>query len=449
MMDKLLGPLREDLASQRLLKGAAGAFAVNVAGMGVGFLLQIVLARLLGLHEYGLFLYLSTWVTVLSLLCIRGFDAGALRYIPQYLARSQLRALAGFMRFARRRTLSASIALGVVLLLAVTVSAATGGLDDVAAYVMAVLLLPVTVHLQLNAYFLLGLRRTTTAQALQLIARPALLAGGAAAIYYASVAAPKAGEVLLVAVLATGLVAMTEAWAVRRAAHLDHVADPEEDADSGWAQTAWSLLLITLGQQILTSGDLLIVGMFLSPSDAGVYGAAAKLATLVGFATMSINLVLAPAISDLYHRGERELLQRAVIVMTRVALGYAILAAAVLILAGERLLDLFGAGFDRGYWILVVLAMGQLVMAVNGAVGFLMTMTGHHDAALVVVGFAAAAMVGLSFFLLPSWGTLGVAAAASLALALRSALLGRFVWRQLHISALPLDPRTLRTTRGR
>lgn len=418
--------------AEELAVRAARAFTINGIGLTVGFGLQVALARMLGVHEYGLYVYISTWVAVLSVLCILGFDTAAMRFIAEYRARSELSALWGFIRFARRRALSVSVALAVLLGVCIVGARPLQG-QQITAYLIGALLLPVTVLLQLNAYFLLGFQRAGEAQALQLILRPALLLGGAATMSWVVAQPLNAANVLWSAVVTAFAVGAFEVWRVRRLAPPPSASMRNHDLERRWSTTASLLLLVTVAHQVLGNGDLLLVGMVLGPSDAGVYAAAARLATLVGFATTSINLVLAPTISHLYVRGEYDNLRHSIRVMTRVAVGYALLMGAFVALVGDWLLGLFGVDFVRGYWILIVLSVGQLVMAANGPVGLLMTMTGHQRVVLWIVGSCSITMVGVTLGLMQEIDSLGAAIAAAGALSVRSILLGHFVRKRLSV----------------
>ena len=46
-------------------RGAAGAFLGKALGLAAGFGLQIVLARVLGVDGYGIYVYALTWVSIL------------------------------------------------------------------------------------------------------------------------------------------------------------------------------------------------------------------------------------------------------------------------------------------------------------------------------------------------------------------------------------------------
>jgi O-antigen/teichoic acid export membrane protein len=83
--------------------------------------------------------------------------------------------------------------------------------------------------------------------------------------------------------------------------------------------------------------------------------------------------------------------------------------------------------------VLVILAAGQLVNALVGPVGFLMTMTGQQDAAArILVVHALANLAGLAL-LTPRFGPEGAAVATSFVRASWNLVLLFVVWRRLGV----------------
>ncbi|MEM1364586.1 MAG: lipopolysaccharide biosynthesis protein, partial [Pseudomonadota bacterium] len=94
MGDRLLTGQGERAASLRM---AGFAFSIRVASAAIGFFSQIILARLLGAYEYGIF----SLVFVASLLggglaCL-GMQTAALKFVATYRAAGDMDRLRGIM----------------------------------------------------------------------------------------------------------------------------------------------------------------------------------------------------------------------------------------------------------------------------------------------------------------------------------------------------------------
>jgi O-antigen/teichoic acid export membrane protein len=110
-------------------------------------------------------------------------------------------------------------------------------------------------------------------------------------------------------------------------------------------------------------------------------------------------------------------------------------AGAFLLIAGKFILGLFGAGFESGYPLLVLLMLGFLARAATGPTEYLLNMTGNQNIVALVYGVAAAGNIGLNIMMIPAWGTAGAAAATAISVLLSTASLAFVVRRRLGITA--------------
>ena len=103
--------------------------------------------------------------------------------------------------------------------------------------------------------------------------------------------------------------------------------------------------------------------------------------------------------------------------------------ALAFIVFGREILSLFGSEFQAGYQALVILTAGQIVNAMTGPVGFLLTMTGNQGAATRVEIASAALQVVLVITLLPIWGIEGAALGIAVATVVRNLVMFVVAWR--------------------
>jgi len=98
----------------RLARDTAGVMAIRALSMGLGFAVSVVLARLLGVREFGLY---SLAMSVLGLLVVPatfGFPQLLVREIAAYRVKGEWGLVRGLLRFAHRTSLLASF--GIALL---------------------------------------------------------------------------------------------------------------------------------------------------------------------------------------------------------------------------------------------------------------------------------------------------------------------------------------------
>src|ERR1700728_2994167 len=88
-----------DFSMARRLAGAA--FIIRVVSALIAFASQIVLARWLGGFQFGIYVYVWTWVLLIGGMVDLGLGSAAQRFIPEYTERKHFDLLRGFLRGSR------------------------------------------------------------------------------------------------------------------------------------------------------------------------------------------------------------------------------------------------------------------------------------------------------------------------------------------------------------
>jgi len=101
-----------------LARGARVAFAVQVSGMGLTYLVHLLLARRMGTAEFGIYEFVLASTLLLSILAQLGFPTAVLRLLSQYRVTGQWGLLAGLIRGSWR--LGTGVGVSISLLVAVT-----------------------------------------------------------------------------------------------------------------------------------------------------------------------------------------------------------------------------------------------------------------------------------------------------------------------------------------
>ena len=100
LRSKLAGASSEASVTQRL---AGTIFIIRVVSAGLAYLSQILLARWMGGSDYGVYVYVWTWVLLLGSMMDFGISASAQKIIPEYRTRGEHALLRGFLSGSRYR----------------------------------------------------------------------------------------------------------------------------------------------------------------------------------------------------------------------------------------------------------------------------------------------------------------------------------------------------------
>ena len=440
----LLSGVRRLLGDHRhrggLLRGSMLVMATQIAGIGLAYAMQVVVARTAGVFEFGLFAYAWTWMNLIFLVAAFGLNEAALRLIPTYATHGEWQQLRGLVT---RGPLLVLAAAGIAAL------AATGALellgDRVGEHYRLPLLLTFTAAPLIGLLaFLQGVGRALGGALLAFLPRtiglPTLVLLAIAAMVVAGIV-PVATALVAVTIVAAGALALLQWLVLVRRALPPQVCGVEAAVPlRSWLRLALPCLFIAVCFGLLTHCDLLMVGFFLSAEDVAVYQAASRTAALISFPLFAMNALVAPLIARLHAERKMAELQRTVTVATQMVFWPSLLGALLAVGGGQWILDIFGAGFVVGHPVLAILVLGHLVNVAVGPVSYLMTMTGNQGGCAVAWAATVIVQLAANMYLIPRWGIVGAALGTTLATVLLGIALTVLVRRRLRISAHALAP---------
>ena len=105
--------LRSDYELSRVLKGGGVVLLIQIAGAGLSFIATAVVARLLGVEQYGIFAFYLSLSAVLVLFGGLGVPGAAVKFVAEYRELHDYAALKGFLRAGYWLTLATSAAIAV------------------------------------------------------------------------------------------------------------------------------------------------------------------------------------------------------------------------------------------------------------------------------------------------------------------------------------------------
>lgn len=427
--------LQADANSAIVARGAIGSFVVKILGAAIAFGLHILLARLLGVSQYGIYVYAITWLNILAILCLLGFHTSLVRFIAAYKAQEKWGLLRGIVHRSTQFVVIFSLLIGGIAGIVVWFLRSRIGHDQAATFGVALILLPVLALVRLREASLRALKRVVLSSLPDRIIRPLLLAAILSGLYLylrQPLQATQAMAINLIAVFAALVIGTL--WLVKQLPEQVRDAQPIY-AHREWLRVSLPLLLVAGMAMVLNQTDIIMLGAIRGSDEAGIYSAASRISSLVVFALMAINAILAPMVSELYHTGRMEELQRIVTLAARVIFAFTLMFSIILVVFGKFALSLFGAEFVVTYVPLLILLCGQIVNALAGSVGLIMTMTGHQNQAGAIFAVSAAVNIILNALLIPLMGLVGAAISTAVTMVLWNITMLVYVQRRLGINS--------------
>src|SRR5580693_6247513 len=94
----------------RAQRTAGNAFLIRVASALLVYVIQVLMARWMGEFQFGIYVYVWTWVLLIGALVDFGLASAAQRFIPEYLGLRAFALLRGFLSGSRWLTLAIATA---------------------------------------------------------------------------------------------------------------------------------------------------------------------------------------------------------------------------------------------------------------------------------------------------------------------------------------------------
>jgi O-antigen/teichoic acid export membrane protein len=430
MLADVLTERGEKAAAQRM---ALTAFAIRIISAALAFVSQIVLARLMGEYEYGIFVFVWVLIVLFGDLSCLGFHTAIIRFLPHYKATGAFEEIRGLTGTARLFGLLS----GTVVLAIGMVALHLFGDRIQSYYVMPIFLGLLAMPMIALGDILEGTSRANHWPVMALspvyIIRPLLII--ACMLGAIGLGAPHtAVTAMQAALVATYVTALGQYVATLIRLRRHYHEGPRKVDFLGWLSVAFPIFLIEGVSFLLTNSDVVVVGIFLEPHDVAIYFAAAKTMALVHFINFSVKAASGPRFSSIIAEGTRAELAVAAIDAAKWTFWPALAVGLVVLAAGHLLLSLFGGAFTSGYILMVILLAGILAKSLVGPAETLLMMAGKQNICVALYAAALTANVALNILLIPHFGIEGAAIATASAMGVEALLLHLAVRHALGIA---------------
>jgi O-antigen/teichoic acid export membrane protein len=414
---------------------AGTVFLIRVISAALAYLSQILLARWMGGTDFGIYVYVWTWVLLLGSMLDFGLAMSAQKIIPEYRAANDHARLRGFLTGSRWATLAASsvVALG----LAGLVQLLSPRLDpaSIVPLYLGCLTLPAFVVANMQD----GIARSHDWMRLglmpQFIVRQGLIVGftaGAVVLGFQL----GATAAMLASLAAVWIAMIGQLLALNRRLRGVVASGPRTYDFGNWFKTSLPILMVEGFYLLLSYCDVLVLQQFRSAEEVGIYYAVIKTLALVSFIHYAISATTAHRFTEYYASGDTARLSAYVAHAIKWTFWPSLAATLVLLALGKPLLWLFGPQFTAGYDIMFIAAIGLLVRAAIGPVERLLNMVGQQNICALAYALAFVINLALCIALVPRFGGHGAAAATSIALVFETVLLFFVTRRRLGLRML-------------
>lgn len=410
MIRDLLG--RKGLARQSIIVMILKGF-----GMLLGYAVTILISRQFGPVGLGIYSVSYTTIIVFSHVASLGLPVAILRYMGQFSGSNDLGKRKALYYNALKIIFLISLVLSCVLF-AFASDIGTNLLGDPNySHVLRWIALTApffTLNL-INVEFLRALNRITLSE----IFRTVFISASILLILYVSddssqflpVIALSIG-ILGAALLSTGR-SLSEVWKLKG-------AQGSKFPIKEILNTGTPLMLVALGSYFLGNISVYLIQIFEDTRQVGIFSLSLKLSLLINFALIAITTVIAPKMSGLFWDGKNLELAAFVQKATKYVFLLSLPPFLVLVIFPEIVLKLIEPEFASGKYVLVFLALAQILNAFGGPVSLLLNMSGHQKSVMKVILFVLVFALSANIILISYYGIIGAAIATASSIGIKN-----------------------------
>ncbi len=409
---------RDDVERWTFLRSVAGMVLLRFSGVFLAFLSSMVMARMLGAQNYGLYAYIMAIAAVLSLPAALG--------LPQYLIRegaARMERVLWLRGWADRKVISAGMLMAfLMLLVAWFISDAESRL----LFTLAALVPLLSALSEVRRSLLQANGLIVKSQLAALLLVPMVILIGLAVLWRLK-ARVEVWEVMALTVSAAVLPYLINGLQLRSViAAVDGPRSTSQHTVS--IRAAMRFMWLGALYLLLSRIDLIMLGLLSNNSDVGVYAVASRAADLVPLFLLASNMVIAPRIAKLYWDDELEKLQGLLTATMKLVVCASLPLVFLLFFAAGWLLPLFyGETYAHGALVLRLLVVAQFILVLGGPLGTTLEMTGNETACLTAMAWVVALSIVLNALLIPKFGSNGAAVATCV-----SVIVGRvLLWQKV------------------
>jgi O-antigen/teichoic acid export membrane protein len=420
----------------KIVSGLGWSTAGRFAALPAGAAANVLVARALSPSDVGAYFVIVNLVAILALVSMLGLNQAVVRGVSEAMTRGRPAAAGAVVRSSLVFTGIASLALGVVYLLAGQAIGhhVFGSAPIAAASAWIALFIPVTAFRLLVPEAFRGFTDIKWATILGDAATNVTLALALATIVVGGWKTSLT-QVLVISIFLSAALVVLSVGRLR-------VKVGPLGIDPGGGRTllgiALPLLATNLSWNLMVQIDTIMLGIFRSGGDVAYYVAGSRLAALLLVPLLIGMSFLAPLITELWTQQrfhDLERLLRTMSTATGLASGVGLLALALL--GPWALTFLFGDFYRRGGTVLLVLAASSFLTSMGGYCGLALMMAGEQMAAMLITMFVAVVTIAGTAVAADTAGALGVAIAMACGVTLQNVLTLVVVRARLGIWAYP------------
>jgi O-antigen/teichoic acid export membrane protein len=405
----LLGKVRtKDIHLRELISGTTVALFLKIIGIAFGYIFTLLITKNFGADTMGIFALCTTVLSMASILGRFGTDTALLRFVAEYSAQDRGDLVKEVYGKALKIAIPFSISLTIILFFGSPfISKYIFHKEHLSNYfqITSLAILPF-VLIFINSQSLRAIKKIGEYSFFQNISQ-FLFASVFLLVLLIFSAKNSLPVIAYVLAIFTGAILSYILW--KKHARLDSSHIRNEISTKDILHVSLPMLLSSSMLMITHWTNTLMLGIFRTEAEVGIFNVAARISTATSFTLIAINTITAPKFAEFYGKRDYIGLEKFVLQSTKIIFWTSFPILLTIIFSPSFILGIFGEEFKAGVFALLILTIGQFISSVSGSVGILLNMTGRHKVFQYIMLTTAFLNVILNAILIPKYGINGAA----------------------------------------
>lgn len=389
-----------DELSRTFVRSLGGATLLVPLSLALTFLMNLVAARYLGVETFGAFSYVLSAANLLAMVATFGTHTSVMRLVPKYVGEGDNSRLRGLLIFGSAVCLLGGVVCGGGAL-------AASGIWIPSRYKLmlyAAIITPLISYGLWRKNAMRGFHKILYALLPKDLLVPLVFCIVLIVVSSANIAHAIWAFILIV--LLGEIAGTLILWKIVPIRHSRSVPKFEIRR---WLRVSIPMLLSTVLRGGFGRWDVVMMGWWASLVATGTYAAASRLALLGALVMRIVNMIAGPMIATAYESGDIGYLRKLIAKLTLFSAILGIPIFGVLLFFPQQVMGIFGASYSKGYNVLRILSVGQLVNTLTGPVAFVLLMTGNERLDAKIVTVIAVFNIVANYFFIHKFGATGAA----------------------------------------
>lgn len=171
---------------------------------------------------------------------------------------------------------------------------------------------------------------------------------------------------------------------------------------------ASNMFIIEILGVLQNHGEKIMLVYFLSEADLGIYSVILSIVAFIPTILVSVNSIFSPIISEFHAKNEMQKLSNYYSSSAKYIFVLSFPLIAFLIIYSKNILLFFGAEFESGYLLLILVVIGELINVSFGTVGSMLKMMGYDKKIKNISAITSIITFVSCYFFIDLFGIIGV-----------------------------------------